>query len=184
MAITADGSIITGGNLGNQAFRWDADSGNAVGIGNLPGFNFSSSGTDITDDGTRIVGFSGFGFDRDGFIWHEESGIERMLDWAIDNDVENMGGWTDIMIASVVSADGNIIAGWGSGPDGFIQGFVIDLTDTCFGDIDGNGAVDVNDVLAVLADWGPCRDCAADLDGNGEVDVTDLLAVLAAWGDC
>ena len=49
-------------------------------------------------------------------------------------------------------------------------------------DIDGNGVVDVNDLLMLLADWGLCDGCAADLDGNGAVDVNDLLELLAAWG--
>lgn len=54
----------------------------------------------------------------------------------------------------------------------------------CVADIDGNGAVDVTDLLDLLASWGPCGGCAADLDGSGTVDVTDLLAMLAAWGGC
>jgi hypothetical protein len=54
----------------------------------------------------------------------------------------------------------------------------------CIGDLDGNGVVDVVDLLALLADWGPCDGCAADLDMNGVVDVVDLLALLGAWGNC
>jgi hypothetical protein len=52
------------------------------------------------------------------------------------------------------------------------------------GDIDGSGSVDVLDLLALLAAWGPCSmpsDCPADLDGNDVVDVVDLLSLLAAW---
>ena len=26
--------------------------------------------------------------------------------------------------------------------------------------------------------------CASDIDGDGEVAIEDLLAVIAAWGDC
>ena len=39
----------------------------------------------------------------------------------------------------------------------------------------------VGDVLLVLASWGACIDCPADLDGNGTVNVTDLLIVLDNW---
>ena len=50
------------------------------------------------------------------------------------------------------------------------------------GDVDGDGVVGVLDVLAVLADWGPCPpDCPADVNGDGAVNVLDVLAVLAAW---
>ncbi len=47
------------------------------------------------------------------------------------------------------------------------------------GDVDGNGLVDLQDLLLVLAAWGPCDGCPADLDGSGAVDFDDLLPVLA-----
>ncbi|MHC4948591.1 MAG: hypothetical protein ACYTG1_10050 [Planctomycetota bacterium] len=53
------------------------------------------------------------------------------------------------------------------------------------GDADGDGVVDVRDLLDVLAAWGPCppfpAPCPADVDRDGAVDVSDLLAVLAHW---
>lgn len=52
---------------------------------------------------------------------------------------------------------------------------------------DGDGWVDVSDLLALLASWGPCENCPADLaprGGDGQVDVSDLLALFAAWGQC
>ena len=52
------------------------------------------------------------------------------------------------------------------------------------GDIDGNGAVTVNDFLLLQADWGPCAGdcCLADLDASGDVGVNDFLILLAHWG--
>lgn len=58
----------------------------------------------------------------------------------------------------------------------------------CPADLDGDGAVDVSDLLAMLAAWGTTPPgppgTPPDLDGSGIVDVGDLLAVLGAWGDC
>jgi len=48
-------------------------------------------------------------------------------------------------------------------------------------DVTGDGIVDVLDLLAVLAAWGPCPGCPEDINGDDVVDVLDLLAVLAAW---
>jgi agmatine/peptidylarginine deiminase len=59
----------------------------------------------------------------------------------------------------------------------------IPLGDSCPADLDGNGAVDVADLLVVLAEWGQPGG-PADLDGNGVVDVADLLELLSAWGPC
>ena len=54
----------------------------------------------------------------------------------------------------------------------------------CPTDIDGNGTTNVSDVLALIAEWGPCNGCSGDLDGNGTINVSDLLEVIAAWGAC
>jgi hypothetical protein len=54
----------------------------------------------------------------------------------------------------------------------------------CLGDVDGNGVVDVLDLLDVISDWGPCLGCATDIEVDGQVDILDLLEVLSAWGDC
>ncbi|MFK7962121.1 MAG: WD40/YVTN/BNR-like repeat-containing protein [Phycisphaerales bacterium] len=54
----------------------------------------------------------------------------------------------------------------------------------CFADFDGNGSVDILDLLTVLSSFGVCPGCPADLDEDGVVGFTDTLAVLGAWGAC
>ena len=54
----------------------------------------------------------------------------------------------------------------------------------CHGDVNDDHTVDVSDLLAMLAVWGPCQSCEADLDASGAVDVEDLLELLAEFGDC
>lgn len=49
------------------------------------------------------------------------------------------------------------------------------------GDVNGDGVVDTDDILLVIADWGPCAGCATDIDGDGLVGTNDLLVVLADW---
>jgi hypothetical protein len=55
-------------------------------------------------------------------------------------------------------------------------------------DIDGDGGVDIDDLLAVVVAWGPCpggpAPCPADLDRSGAVDIDDLLEVILAWSRC
>ena len=55
----------------------------------------------------------------------------------------------------------------------------------CPADIDANGAVNVTDLLALLAAWGVCpAPCLPDINGDGVVNVSDLLELLARWGVC
>ena len=49
------------------------------------------------------------------------------------------------------------------------------------GDVDGNGIVNVLDLLALFDSFGDCLGCAADTNGDGVVDITDLLTLLAAY---
>jgi len=53
----------------------------------------------------------------------------------------------------------------------------------CPPDTNCSGAVDVNDLLTVIAAWGS-SDPIADIDDSGTVEVNDLLAVITTWGPC
>lgn len=74
----------------------------------------------------------------------------------------------------------------------FVRGFgIINAHDAwqaeprATGDLDGDGAVGVVDLLILLGSWGSCRNCGvcgADLDGDCVVGVTDLLILLGNWG--
>ena len=53
------------------------------------------------------------------------------------------------------------------------------------GDGNGDGVVDVADLVQVILEWGPCPDppasCGADADGDGMVGVGDLVLVILNW---
>jgi hypothetical protein len=60
-------------------------------------------------------------------------------------------------------------------------------TESCDADVNYDGAVDVLDLLDILAAWGPCEDghfCSEDITHDSEVNVLDLLQLLADWGPC
>ncbi|MFZ1552475.1 MAG: hypothetical protein WAV53_13860, partial [Anaerolineae bacterium] len=48
-------------------------------------------------------------------------------------------------------------------------------------DLDGNGIVDVQDVILVASVW-RFYDPLYDLDGNGTVDIVDILRVASQFG--
>jgi hypothetical protein len=51
-------------------------------------------------------------------------------------------------------------------------------------DLDLNGAVDVQDLVAMILAWGPNPGSAADLNDDGEVNVQDMVDLVLAWGPC
>ena len=53
----------------------------------------------------------------------------------------------------------------------------------CLADIDGSGAVAIDDILAVSGYWGSSSP-VADLNGDGIVAIQDLLIVISQWGPC
>ena len=86
-----------------------------------------------------------------------------------------------------VNSNDNIVglsAGGGT-PQGFEEDD-LSVADACGdpttpGDVNGDGVVNVVDILAVMDVWGSCLRCPADLNGDGVVDVIDLLEVVGNW---
>jgi hypothetical protein len=67
------------------------------------------------------------------------------------------------------------------------HGFTVGvLPALCTSDINGDRAINGEDLGAILNAWGPCQDvtCREDLDGGGVVDGGDLGMLLSAWGEC
>jgi predicted outer membrane repeat protein len=57
---------------------------------------------------------------------------------------------------------------------------------TVAGDLTGDGVVNIDDLLALIAAWGPCppppEQCEADVVADGSVNIDDLLLVISHWG--
>jgi uncharacterized membrane protein len=123
-AATPDGSIIVGGSTAfGDAYRWTGGP-YVESIGGLSGFNWRSSATDVSDDGSVIVGWSGFGGDRAAFIWIEGTGILRLDDYLDSVGIDTQG--LVPAAATGISGNGRIIVGWGF--EGFTtKGFRVDL---------------------------------------------------------
>jgi probable HAF family extracellular repeat protein len=95
--VSADGSVVVGtGNseLGNEAFRWDADS-SMVGLGAV------SSASDVSADGSVVVGQWG----SQAFRWTQSTGIVGLGDFP---------GGPFYSSASAVSGDGSVVVGRGA----------------------------------------------------------------------
>jgi Immunoglobulin domain len=55
---------------------------------------------------------------------------------------------------------------------------------TCCADVTHSGAVNIDDLLQVINNWGATGSNPADVTHDGVVDIDDLLSVVNAWGAC
>jgi hypothetical protein len=146
------------------------------------------AGMGISDDGSMLVGGTWpFGVPAsfgNAFVWREGVGTEQLPAYFDDIGVSYPAGFTFAFVSGM-SDDGRWLTGWGnSGSPGNTVTWVVELpgdSTPCPADINGDGLVDVVDVLALLAAWGTD---GADINGDGITDVVDLLVLIAAWGEC
>ena len=74
-------------------------------------------------------------------------------------------------------------------PDESASGWFLDCTEIelffCTGDTNGSGAVDIEDLLELIGQWGACSgSCTGDFTDDGVVGVDDLLVLISVWGEC
>ena len=82
-------------------------------------------------------------------------------------------------MASVVDIAPTLMDLAGNTGTGSTKGFIVTAED---GDVDDDGDVDVDDLVAVITDWGDCPGCDADVTCNDVVNVNDLVRVIVTWG--
>ena len=102
------------------------------------------------------------------------------VSWDLDGIIGDASQIQLRFIASDVGADTQSVVE--AGVDALLVSATECLDAGVPGDADGDGQVNVADILAVIAAQGTsCNNCTEDLDGSGFVDVADLLLVIANW---
>ncbi|MEZ6244073.1 MAG: GC-type dockerin domain-anchored protein [Phycisphaerales bacterium] len=187
VAVSDDGSTIVGSipetsieDFSNQAAIW-TDADGWVGLGWLPNAGVCpsrSDGYEISGDGSVVVGLSWDGCSGRGFRWTAESGMEELQSLA------NGGNR-----ASVLSADGSMIAGFAQGAfnrtpatwDG--ETLVGTLLDPPNGEIEGEFTGISDDGSIVLGSWGMGElSFEAGMITNGAVHKIGEGSLIPGWG--
>ena len=131
MAVNGPGTAIVGTNYGygivQSGWIWQQGKGTTA-IVEGP---FRVIPTAVSDDGRTAVGnvIVTSGGDRRAFVWTEGKGVTYLDDLLKSKGGSLAAGW-QIQSLNAMSADGQIIGGWGINPNGEIEGFLVDLKET------------------------------------------------------
>jgi len=193
--IAGDGGAVSVTGNGSSFMSCCFQSNNALGIGGAMD-NSQGAGTMLTDclfvNNTAVY--------EGGAIYNNDSNpILYQCTLASNISYEENGGGLHNDNTSMPSVESTLFCGnIGRGSsestlEGHIYPTVVDsdyvfvggnefhaLCSTCQGDINGDGEVDLTDLIAIamISVWGECDDCLADLDNNGVVDPDDIVILI------
>jgi hypothetical protein len=147
---------------------WGATSGNG-----------GATGGDIAADGSAVIVRRTTGFNPAATLWRRLAGTNL---WEAFST-------TPCNLTLTSEPQGEAIAFANDGlsfytlSEGSHQPIYFYDVESVIGDVNRDGTVNVADLLAVIATWGPCPPpCAADVNGDGAVNIADLLLVISHWG--
>jgi probable HAF family extracellular repeat protein len=113
---SADGAVVVGYGIsanGQEAFRWTA-AGGMQGLGDLPGGDYLSVARAVSADGSVVVGIGTW-----GAWWADQQYAFR---WTASGGMQPLGALpgapSQTSRAYGVSADGSVVVGWSSSPNG------------------------------------------------------------------
>jgi len=189
----AGGTFTTAGDVAAAGIaKWSGSTWSPLGTG-LTGTTVYVRALAVFDDGSGPALFAGGQFTSaggaaanriakwNGTAWSALGlGVSTWVE-ALHVFDDNTGDGPDLYVGGEFTAAG----GMSTGKIAIWRGCAAEKVVP--GDVDGDGAVNVDDLLAVINGWGACPvpcppTCSADVNDNCVVNVDDLLMVINNWG--
>ena len=170
VAFSPDGQTLVSGSLDNTLRLWDVVTGQHL-----------QTLTGDSQEFTTVV----FGPDGQTLVSGSWDGTIRLWDVATGEPFQTLGGHTHLINSIAFSLDGQIMA------SGSYDGTVLlweaiptsPEPERLTADVNGDGEVNIQDLVTVAAALGQTGENDADVNGDKEVNIQDLVAVAAAIGE-
>jgi hypothetical protein len=126
----------------------------------------------------------------EALLWVEEASGWQVFDL---NEIELSNavacGWEQLIEANDINDNDWIVGVGDADPGGSVhfRAFLLTPIGDCPADVNGDGEVDIEDYLLIIATWGDCQTgkiCAADINADCVVNVQDFLKWRARLGPC
>ena len=169
VSFSPDGTTLASGS-GREVRLWDVAT--ATHKATLTGHTDSVRSVSFSPDGTTLA--SGSGDDT-----------VRLWDVATATHKATLTGHTSFVSSVSFSPDGTTLAS-GSG-DGTVLLWTLapkkNEQERLNADVNGDGIVNIQDLVLVASRFGETDENAADVNGDGEINIQDLVLVAGAFGD-
>jgi len=126
-------------------------------------------------------------FDSDIVVY--EGTCDNMVQVECNGDGDGCGGYTSEVTLNVYSGETYLIRVGGFSENSVGNGQILiggqncEPDVPCVGDVNGDGVVNVLDLLLIVEYWGQSS-IQYDIDENGIVDNGDLMFIIGNWGNC
>ena len=177
-AFRADGQILASGSADGTVRLWDIPTGNLQHTHTAHTDWVNSVAFSPNPDGYSLASGSADGTVR---LWNTYTGDQHTLT-AHTKSVESVTFNADGSTLVSADANGKVLL-WEFTPSASQQPIPLAVDPQLIADVDGNGVVDIIDLVQVASLFGTKGQSDADINGDGVVDIVDLVLVANAFGN-
>ena len=178
VAFSNDGDTLASGSADGKVYLWNVRS------------RYLQRTLDVHTDWVNSIAFSPIrgscqiaSSSTDGTVhlWDACTGNQHTLT-THTNSVESVAFSPDGSTLASGSADGQVLL-WELTPSALVQPISVAIDPQVIGDINGDGVVDIIDLVLIASLFGTEGENDADVNGDGVVDIIDLVLVANAFGN-